>query len=298
MRNLIALFAVFVFLACARHSAPSPAPSAGDASFERSPDEVRALYAGESETQPLAQKLCEALHIAPERSRAACCGVAPAITFAAECTRTLSAAIRARAVTVEADRIDRCISAYERRIAGCEWVGPSPPVLPEECQGLITGALAEGATCRSSLECVHGLRCQGLGPTDPGRCAQPGVQGSNCGSAVDPLAVHTRQKLEPGHPTCSGYCYRTRCAPEVDQGETCQYQDACGPNRHCGDGKCRAGKTASLGQACTLGGCQYPARCMEGICSLPKAVGLACRADAECQGGCVRGVCAMRCDVR
>ena len=41
--------------------------------------------------------------------------------------------------------------------------------------------------CRSSLECAEGARCNGAGPTTPGKCGPPKANGLPCGGATDRL---------------------------------------------------------------------------------------------------------------
>jgi hypothetical protein len=123
----------------------------------------------------------------------------------------LSFALRSGAVKVSAEDADRCAQAMARSLEGCGWASGLLPPPAEACEGIVRGTLAEGAACRSSLECVAGLSCAGVGPTDAGRCAKPRAQGV-CGAGVDALAVHARQtRLEAEHPECAGSCVRGRC---------------------------------------------------------------------------------------
>src|SRR5262249_54705581 len=139
-----------------------------------------------------------------------------------ECVRTLSAALRAKAVTLEVEGVDACARAMAQAHEGCGWVGPFPPELPVACRGLVRGALEKGARCRSSLECRDGMRCSGAGPTAAGRCAPPRADGESCGTAVDTLATYTRDAdLDARHPECQGHCARFRCAPRVTAGSAC-----------------------------------------------------------------------------
>src|SRR5262249_19771033 len=151
--------------------------------------------------------------------KAACCNQPPPTTVVSECTRMLSFALREKAVTIDPAAVDRCGEAMARAYDGCGWVGPTPPAIPPECDGGIHGTLSQGASCRSSLECLDGLHCHGSGPTDRGVCAPPAGRGRVCGVAVDTLAAHTRQdSFDTKHPECDGVCARRRCIDVVALG--------------------------------------------------------------------------------
>jgi hypothetical protein len=187
---------------------------------------------------PLAARLCDALHALPARRKAACGGGPPGFHPASECARTLSFALRAGAVTLAGADVDRCAAAMEAALQGCDWVKPLSPPPPPACEGIVKGTRPESAACRSSLECVEGLRCAGAGPTDMGRCAPPRRRGA-CGMAVDTLATHTRQhRIELAHPECEGHCARRACADNVALGGACRSDVECGRGRRCAAGRC------------------------------------------------------------
>ena len=158
-------------------------------------DDVESVYPLDPNAPivPLAQKLCAGLTEMPEKKRAACCSATPGVVVTSECTRTLSAAIRSNAIELSEPAVDRCISAFEKTLEGCDWVGPFPPGPPPECQGLVKGLLPEGARCRSSLECGGSLRCRGVGPTTAGKCGGARAVGEICGGTTDALATFVRQ---------------------------------------------------------------------------------------------------------
>ncbi|TKD07420.1 hypothetical protein [Polyangium fumosum] len=286
-------------------SAPAsaaPSASAPAANTSTPDDEVRPVYPKTNDPpDPLAEKLCDALHGVPTKRRATCCGHAPGFSLAAECTRTLSYALREKAVTVDAAAADACIAAMEKAHEGCAWVGPTGAPLPAACDGLVRGVLAEDKPCRSSLECGDGLRCLGVGPTDTGTCRRPLPTGFPCGVSVDTLAALTRQDtFEARHPECSGYCAQRRCRELVAEGGACKLDVACGAGKICDDGKCRAGALPGEGRTCKLT-CAAGLRCEKGQCVGPKEEGAACERDVECRGGCLRGdagkggTCGMKC---
>ncbi|WP_437830130.1 hypothetical protein [Sorangium sp. So ce1153] len=294
-------------------AASSPAsPADGAAGDEVAPVYPRAHGAPE----PLAARLCEALHALPARRKAACCGGGAGFHAAAECARSLSFALRAGAVTLSSDEVSRCVEAMDRSLEGCDWVSPLAAPVPPACEGIVRGALGEGARCRSSLECVDGLRCEGAGPTDAGSCRPPRAAGP-CGLSVDALAAVTRQsRYADAHPECGGHCAGRACADDVPLGGRCEAHAACGRGRRCVDARCSEAPLPPIGAACLGGLCAPPAtaaRCVDGRCAAPKAEGEACARDAECRAACVRpdgraavagvaggagGVCAKRCAAR
>jgi len=267
---------------------------------------------------PLAEKLCDGLTSLPERKRAACCNTTPGIVLTSECTRTLSAAMRHGALSLSAAAVDACLTAYDQTLAGCDWVGPFPPGPPPECLGIFEGKLAQGAKCRSSLECRGDLRCVGLGPTTPGTCAPAGSGGETCGGTVDPLAGFTRQTdVDARHPECKERCIKHRCAPPAAEGAACQISSDCQDGLQCLPApggapklgvpakRCVAGRAPSKeGEACPGGLCEGGLQCIRGRCAQRLAGGEACTADFECKGGCLRaagapkGTCGPRCDIR
>ncbi|WP_437632150.1 hypothetical protein [Sorangium sp. So ce854] len=290
--------------ATAASSTSSPA-SAGDGPAG---DAIAPVYpkAGGA-PEPLAARLCEALHALPARRKAACCGGAAGFHAAAECARALSFAARANAVTLSPEDVARCVEAMERSLEGCDWVSPLAAPVPPACEAIVRGALPEGARCRSSLECVDGLRCDGAGPTDAGICRPPRA-GGPCGLSVDALAAVTRQtRHADAHPECRGHCAGRACADDVPLGGRCESHAACGRGRRCVGGRCSDAPLPPAGAACLGGLCAPGARCVGGRCAAPKAEGEACTRDGECRAACVRpggraaapggaaGVCGKRC---
>lgn len=261
---------------------------------------MQPVYAGApAKLDPQARALCRALHGLPEERRASCCGGAPGATLAEECTRVLSLALASGNVQLDGARTSTCLAAQDTALQGCGWLGPTSPALPEACQGLTTGKLERGARCRSALECRIGLRCRGLGPTEPGACDTAGATATACDLGADPLAVYLRQDGR-GHPECSGACVRRTCVAAAALGEGCTFAAQCGPEAHCAGGRCAAGRNAREGEACVVGACEPGAVCHDGTCLRRKPEGATCRVDEECVAACLRpdggeGVCGMRC---
>jgi hypothetical protein len=308
-----------LLLVSCKNTGNRPVDASADASTDAGTeagagDDVESVYPVDPNAPavPVAAKLCAALTEMPEKKRAACCSAAPGIVTTSECTRTLSAAIRHGAVTLDEKAIDACIAAFERTLEGCEWVGPFPPSPPAACSGIVKGSLGTGVKCRSSLECAAGQRCKGVGPTTLGVCAAPKAVGELCGGTVDALATYTRQTDEKQHPECAtGHCIKHRCAEAVPENGACVVTADCAEGLSCLPSTPKA-KTCvrkalpKEGEACPGGVCEGELSCIAGKCAVRKHSGEACTNDFECRGGCLKpdggaaksGTCGPRCDVR
>jgi hypothetical protein len=268
-------------------------------------DEIRPVYPiDNSPPEPLAERMCDAVHVLPAKRRAECCASDPGFTPRGECVRTLSSAIRSKAVTLDPADVDRCAQAMAKELEGCGWVNPSPPSAAAACDGIIRGQLKESAVCRSSLECAEGLGCLGLSATQVGRCGPPKPARALCNIGIDTLAAFTRQdRFEDAHPDCAGYCIQRRCQDAVAVGGECKTHTECGAKRSCVKGKCSSAPLPAAGQPCAAGLCALGARCVKDVCTAPKGEGEACDSDLECRGGCERpdggttGACGKRCDI-
>lgn len=319
MRRLLAVVPFALLLGAAACSKPTSGVaadgSAGDAAAraaDAGPDaaeEVHSVYPDlEGAPEPLALRLCAALHEAPEARRAECCHEPKGVVMASECTRMLTAALRSKAVTVLEADIEACTAALARTYAGCDWVGPFPPDLPAACHGLVKGTLPLGQRCRSALECAGKARCKGVGPTTLGTCAAAGEAGDSCGGTVDPLGTFVRATdLEKEHPACSGYCARFKCAVPAAKDAACTQSRDCETGLQCIGKKCIAKDPGKEGEACPGSVCEAGLSCIQGKCVARRAEGQRCTTDFECLGGCVKaadagattaGKCAMKCGVR
>ncbi len=320
MRHPLAVvpFALLMGGAACNKVAPSASPDAavsgeaGGRAVDGGPDaseEVRSVYPDlEGAPEPLAVRLCAALHEAPEARRAECCREPKGVVMASECTRMLTAALRSKAVTVLEADIDACTAALARTYAGCDWVGPFPPDLPAACHGLVKGTVALGQRCRSALECAGNARCKGVGPTTVGTCAAAGDVGESCGGTVDPLGTFVRATdLDRTHPACAGYCARFKCAAPTQKDASCTQSRECEAGLQCVGKKCVAKEPSKEGEACPGSVCEAGLSCLQGKCVARKAEGQRCTTDFECLGGCVKaadagasaaGKCAMKCGVR
>ena len=306
---------VVLLMACSRTQAPADAqPAAVDAGNEAAArsddDDVKPVYP-DAPPNPLATKLCVALHQTEDRRRRECCNVPPRAStaegIAGECVRNVSAALMLGTIDLASADIDACAAGMERAFAGCDWVGPLPPAAARECQGIVHGKLAAAARCRSTLECGAGLVCHGVGPTTLGRCGPPRSDNAFCGSPTDVLVTYARQDTtDELKPSCAtGTCVRGRCAPHVKAGERCESSDQCEPGTFCRSEKCskvpaKAGEHCSDTARCDTGlACQPTGRCGPER----KPAGATCTSDLDCAAACIRkagakaGTCGMRCGV-
>src|SRR5262249_40368649 len=138
--------------------------------------------------------------------------------------------------------------------------------MPASCDGIIKGTLAEGATCRSSLECAAGARCQGVSAVEMGTCMPPGPAGQSCNVAVDVLAGLPRPDgFGDVHPECAGYCLHRHCAPPLAASAACASDEMCPRGSHCIARRCSSAPLPGAGQPCE-GVCASGAVCVKGQC--------------------------------
>jgi hypothetical protein len=273
---------------------PSAAPPAKDADVSETAraetSEARPVYPTEGvKPDPLAERLCAALHTLPAKRRAECCQRTPPAEdrLAAECVRMLSAALGDGAVKLAPAGVDRCVAALDLQHQGCDWVGRLSPLPPAACGGLAEGTLGDGARCRSNLECKAPLRCLGLGPTQPGKCGAALPEGATCGTGGDALGSFLRDPtLDRAHPECAGYCAQNRCRASLKAADACVADMQCAPGLVCAAGHCAAVEPAAVGAPCQ-GPCVEGARCVAARCLVPKAAGEPCASDLECRAACL-----------
>lgn len=320
-RRILLLFALSLSSACGRCDSEKPAPTAASAVVSAAPapsessapvegrggDDVEPVYPKTSgPPDPLAEKLCAALHDVPTKRRAACCSQAVGFSLVSECVRTLSHALRDKSVSLDIAAVDACVSAMNTAHEGCDWVAPANVPLPAACDGILHGTIGDGKRCRSSLECIDGLRCIGVGPTDAGVCRKPLPAGYPCTLAVDSLAAVTIQSsLDVQHPECAGYCKQRRCHDFIALHGACKTSAECGSGRVCLGGSCEEGSLPGEGKPCAKGACGSGLLCEKGSCTVRKPKGAACVNDVECiVGGCSHsegakeGTCGMKCGMR
>lgn len=240
---------------------------------------------------PKVAALCEALHQMPAERKAACCRGQTAAHFGGECGRVLALALEQGTVALQ--NSEACVRDLVKSHQGCGWVGPNEVPVPASCQGVVVGRIAEGKKCRSTLECVPGLRCLGAGPTAAGTCAPPGQDGMACELSVDVLVSYLRHPL-PAHVECAGYCQRHRCEAVLTDGGSCTLDAQCPAGQRCA-GTCVQGARGAAGDRCVPGGCVAGLRCIAGTCASPKADGQECEQDAECLGACLAADGGRRC---
>ena len=280
-------------------------PTAGAPAAARTPKAPpapKATLPAAALEDPLALRLCDALHTLPAKRKQECCGAKTA-SLATVCTQELTAAIRRGAVTLEAAKIDRCAAETERQLEGCSWVSPLQPKRPAACAGLIGGRLQAGGACQSSLECSDGLFCKGLSPIRAGVCRPPAEPQNRCEAPADNLAAFVRSKDDPRHPECKGRCVKGQCLAVLPEGGACLSSASCVAGLNCIGGRCQALSLPRVGEPCVgKTGCDAGAYCDAGKCAAVKGAGEACAMPFECRAfacakapGAATGTCADPC---
>lgn len=287
--------------ASARGASPG-APSSDARDADREVDEAKPVYPQTQDPpDPAAERYCNLIYESSEQKRKECC---PAMNFTGfrptgECVRTLSYALRSKAVALDPKGLDACEAAITEEAKRCDWGGS----IPAACEELVRGALGDREACRSSLECKEGLHCAGLGTTRPGKCAPAFPVGARCGGGPDSLGAFVRQDAERSHPECEGYCDRRVCAATVPPGKVCKSSVQCGRGLHCVRGGCTDAPLPSAGGSCADVPCAPGSRCVRGGCVVEKRLGDVCASDEECRSGACDAAdggpraCTVRCTV-
>jgi hypothetical protein len=282
----------------------NPGDGAAQAAALATPiDRAGTIYPRDLPEHPGAARVCDAVHGVAARRKAACCGGEASSFFAAECGRTLGATLHAGNVDVDEAALARCSAAMEARYRTCDAVTPAP--LPiAECQRLVRGKLPSGAVCRSSLECVGNLHCEGVSATRTGVCVPAASVGAGCGVHVDVLATYLGHRdLETSHPFCAEFCSLAahKCEPVPAAGAACVASVNCAPDHLCIAGKCSAAPRAKKGEECGARPCERGLACVSAVCTPLALPGELCSSDEDCErGGCVAGgdgrtVCGAKC---
>jgi hydrogenase/urease accessory protein HupE len=212
-----ALVMVGLIWAVTRTLAPEPAVASDATSHDASSAEASVAQSNYPRAvgaaMPWVLPLCTAFHELPRVRRAQCTGKKPGLAFTGECVRMLNAAVSSRALRIDEPGAQRCIAAETTRMGDCSFTRAASLPALAECRGVLHGSLAQGATCRSSLECDEGLHCLGVSPLDTGTCQAPRPDGSRCGFAVDPLAAYIARSADDPNPhrECAGNCVRGTC---------------------------------------------------------------------------------------
>ena len=291
--------AIAVLLASACR--PSGCASGGS---QRGKPAARSSSAPSAAPEPEALALCSALHEAPAKRHALCCGGAPATLLNDECVRHVSTALRAGTIAIDHARVERCRARIATELSGCDWVAPTLPRLPEACADLVIGRVSSGGACHSSLECEANLHCAGQSTGKAGVCRSPEPLGAGCGVGVDPLATYTGERaLEQKKPACLDHCSLVthRCEARPAIGAACRASAQCAAGQRCREGQCEATPPLGEGQRCDEGRCVGGLRCVRGLCTARSVAGDACQTDLDCaEGGCATGPdgarrCGMKC---
>ena len=160
-----------------------------------------------------AERLCRALHETPRVRRAECEHAKPGIALTASCTEKLSRSVASGAVAMSSEDAAACVAELSRRYDTCDFTKEHTPPHARACEHVLHGKREADASCRSSLECLPGLFCDGAGPLDAGVCHPPRAEGETCGLSIDPLAGYVPLARAEEHRECGGECINYRCRP-------------------------------------------------------------------------------------
>jgi hypothetical protein len=262
------------------------APTDPKAQIQSNASTALTSKAAPSDAESSARKLCGALHAVSADRKAACCGGSPERVLLEECVRWVSASLSTGSVNVNATRVDGCRTAMQNAVAGCDWVTLAGTPSVAACEGLLEGKLAEGAACRSSLECRAPLHCDGAAGMSTGTCRPPRELGQGCGTLVDPLASYVLEhKLEVSRPLCRDFCsllsHRCETTPQV--GDACVASVNCARGQRCVAGHCSDAKARAAGESCVNAPCDAGLRCQNQHCVPLARAG--CRAPLEALRG-------------
>ena len=273
-------FCVMLLLLSGCDQPPSIDKRASTAAPDAAP-EVTALLSQESQTA--IDSLCALLHTMPAKRKSECCGHA-APDLAEACKSALTQPMLRGEIAISGGDLSACTAQIDSSLAGCDWVSPLTPVPPKVCLGLITGNLAAGATCTTSLACAADHYCQGMRAGATGRCVATAKPGNACETINDSLAILTAEQDQPTHRTCAGLCLRGQCLAVNSEGGQCASNAFCESGLNCLGGICSSQSLASEGAACDLSeSCRAGFICSAGLCSKPKTAGAACTTPFECR---------------
>jgi hypothetical protein len=170
---------------------------------------------------------------------------------------------------------------------------------PADCDRMLVGLLAAGASCESDDDCVSGLECYS------GRCAalpgagQPCLDGSTCAGDLycgsDELCHAPQGAGGPcpeGSEACGDDLYcdlrSNTCARYLGSGESCRHANAvCVDGLYCAVAAGTCEPLPGVGGDCveSSGECADDLFCdaASATCRAPQADGAACTEDAECR---------------
>jgi hypothetical protein len=171
------------------------------------------------------------------------------------------------AKSVEAGRV-----TYDADLAGkCLWLIRTVECtgfenMPDECQNIISGMVAQDGECYQEAECAEGLYCDETVSKCPGQCQPYKGLGDECNYGdcdPDVASCDWRQDV---------------CVELAGTGDVCDYVD-CAAGLVCDYNSDPAVclEPAPEGSDCTFsGGCQGGLRCLNGKCANPASAGQAC----------------------
>lgn len=147
------------------------------------------------------------------------------------------------------------------------------------CRKMLAGARADGDACSYEVECQEGLRCaeNPIGSEPEYTCQPHAPSGGSCVMDSD-CAVGN---------FCTGRDFRT-CQPLGGWGSPCLYVSECKDGYTCTNDGCMEVRGAGESCADASDACDFGLICdfNTSACSYPKASGMTCDYDFECEGRC------------
>ena len=199
------------------------------------------------------------------------------------------ASITAKRMIFHPDNAAECLEAVKQ--SPCDPIQAADDFL-RHCHGVVTGQVANGATCWGDDECVGGL-C--VGPDCGGVCTAYAAPGAPC----LPTGGTPEVTCDPSVHFCAA---NGTCEHKLQPGGICSDDVQCIFDYVCVAGKCGSAQRIGRDDVCGMGlpPCQDGLACDEtGACEPLKSAGQPCARANVCQSGlvCNAGNCAPWLDV-
>jgi len=220
----------------------------------------------------------------------------------ADCQDSTEKDVKAGTKTWDAKAAGQCLADLAKITQDCSFDSDE---YPKACETMLAGALAAGAKCSGSDECLSGLecvadRCTAL-PTDgkpcaDSRCARDLFCGADkvCHAPRGPAGT-----CEEGSVACRTglFCDSTTrsCQPQRADGGACTESSACGASLYCSSASKTCRPYPGAGGDCD----DSSGRCADGFscsdtthtCQALKPTGASCASGRECASGECKTTC-------
>jgi len=184
----------------------------------------------------------------------------------------MAKSVDAGRMSYDPDLAGRCLKAL--RTADCANIDAIFEEMPDECEQVFTGLVAQDGDCYREEECSEGLYCDESVSDCPGQCQPYKNLGDSCvGGDCDPDVADCDWQ--------QGICVALKGAGESCEDIDCQEGLVCDYNSDpavCLD-------PAGEGGSCTSArGCETGLQCLSGKCTGPAGAGQACDIGEELEG--------------